>query len=147
MSIDVVFREAPVHPYRVLLVEDEAPDTVLAKHCVRGVWPDAEVVAVGSLAEAYSTYRSGGARFDLVLLDLNLPDGFGPMTVREMRYFNKSTPIVVLTGMGTDATVSEALRYGANHVALKSQMLTDDFGHILEQHVAEHGRPPSSLLH
>jgi ActR/RegA family two-component response regulator len=52
-----------------------------------------------------------------------------------MREFNKTVPIIVLTGMGNDVTVSEALKYGANHFALKAQILEDDFADILEQHI------------
>jgi len=128
--------QPPINDYTILLVEDEAPDLILAKNRVKNIWPNAKVVPVRSIGEAYETYAKH--EFDLVLLDLNLPDAHGPATVREMRNFNKKVPIVVLTGMGTNMTVCEALKLGANHVALKSQMLDDDFKNILEQHVTEH---------
>ena len=125
-----------INEYTILLVEDDAPDLILTKNRVKNIWPNAKIIPVRSVGEAYETYAQH--EFDLVLLDLNLPDAHGAATVREMRSFTKKVPIVVLTGSGTDMTVSEALKLGANHVALKSQMLDDDFRNILEQHVQEH---------
>lgn len=127
--------ESACKHFTILLVEDDAPDAVLTKNSVWDVWPDATIIPVTSINEAYKTYKQHD--FNLVLLDLNLPDGYGPATVKEMRAFNKKVPIVVLTGMGTDTTVNEALRLGANHVALKSQLMDDDFKNILQQHVKE----------
>lgn len=121
--------------YTILLVEDDAPDIALTKNRVLDVWPNAVIIPVQSLGEAYKTYAQHD--FNLVLLDLNLPDAYGAATVTEMRNFNKKVPIVVLTGMGNDLTVNNALKLGANHVALKSEMLGEDFKNILEQHVQE----------
>lgn len=134
MTADVI--EDPVEKnYTILLVEDDAPDIVLTKSRVLSIWPHCKIIPVKSLGEAYQAYAQND--FDLVLLDLNLPDGHGPATVQEMRNIHKKVPIVVLTGMGNDLTVRQALRLGANHVSLKSQILDDDFKNILEQYVQE----------
>lgn len=90
-------------------------------------------MAVQSLQKAYETYRNH--QVDLTLLDLNLPDGYGALTVKEMRKFNKSVPIIVVTGFGTNMTVYDALKMGANNVVLKSQITDPDFVNILEQNV------------
>lgn len=119
-------------PKKILLVEDSQQDTILIQKTVKEVFPDAVLVPVKSLGEAYKEYKNHN--FNLVLLDLNLPDGFGSATVTEVRRFNKSVPIVVLTGLGSNMTLYEALKNGANHFALKSQLLDDDFKNILEQH-------------
>ncbi|MFK7839385.1 MAG: response regulator [Bdellovibrionales bacterium] len=83
--------------YTILLVEDCAADTVLTKCRVRDLWPDSKVVPVRSLEDAYKTYAEHN--FNLVLLDLNLPDSHGAETVKEIRNFNQKVPIVVLTGL------------------------------------------------
>ncbi|MBX2833845.1 MAG: response regulator [Micavibrio sp.] len=125
--------EADKPHYVILLVEDQIPDKVMIRKQVLELWPDAEIVPVTSISEAYETYKQNN--FNLILLDLNLPDSLGPNTVHAIRQFSKSVPIVVLTGLNTDITVSEALKLGANHVALKSQLLDEDFKNILNQHV------------
>ncbi len=117
----------------ILLVEDEDADMYLLKKAIHNFWSDCDIIAVKSLHEAYQKYRE--KNFDLVLLDLNLPDGFGPSTVQEIRRFNKSMPIVVVTGMGTTVTVDESLKMGANNVVLKSQLNHPDFKNILKQNV------------
>lgn len=119
--------------YRILLVEDNAADLVLIKRQLEKFWPDCTVMPVRSIEEAYSTYKNND--FDLMLLDLNLPDGYGPQTVQEVRRFNKRVPIVVVTGMGANITVYEALKLGANNVVLKSQILQDDFKEVLSQNL------------
>ena len=45
--------------------------------------------------QAYEEYKRHN--FNLVLLDLNLPDGFGPASVAEVRRFNKSVPMTCPT--------------------------------------------------
>jgi ActR/RegA family two-component response regulator len=72
----------------------------------------------------------------MVVLDLNLPDTIGPNSVAEMRNFNRSTPIIVLTGMLTSITADEALKQGANNIYPKAQIMDNDFFNILEQNAA-----------
>ena len=115
----------------ILLVEDEDADMYLMKKTIQKLWQDCDIVGVKSVQEAYKEYKE--KNFDLVLLDLNLPDGFGSATVQEVRRFNKSVPIVVVTGVGTSVIVDEALKKGANNVVLKSQIGQPDFRNILEQ--------------
>ncbi len=109
----------------ILIVEDDNKDTILIVRQVRELFPDAKIIPTKSLSEAYQTYRQ--QTINLVLLDLNLPDGYGPTTVSEMRRFNVRTPIIVLTTLGNDITVKEAMKNGANRFFLKTNILTEDF--------------------
>jgi CheY-like chemotaxis protein len=130
MTEDLVF-EKNTNCQSVLIVEDNPADLLLLKKQLEKIWPNSKIMAVKSVREAYATYKKND--LDLVLLDLNLPDGYGPNTVQDIRTFNKSVPIVVITGFGTDLTISEALKLGANHVALKSQNMDKDFSKILKK--------------
>lgn len=124
--------------HNVLIVEDDEADALLLQRQLRLIWPDSKVLAVKSLRDAYEVYRKNNV--DLFLLDLNLPDGYGPQTVHEVRKFSKQIPIVVVTGLGNSITVSEALRLGANNVVLKSQIMDPDFADILQQNRDVKGR-------
>lgn len=115
----------------ILIVEDDNKDTILIVRQVRELFPDAKIIPTKSLSEAYQTYRQ--QTINLVLLDLNLPDGYGPATVAEMRRFNRNTPIVVLTTLGNDLTVKEAMKNGANHFFLKSKISTEEFKETLSK--------------
>lgn len=129
MTKDVILEDEKA-PHSILLVEDDAPDAALVKHKVQKLWPDCEIIPVKSLEKAQEEYQKQDV--DMVLLDLNLPDGFGPQTVTDARKF-VTVPIVVITGMVTNITVDEALKNGANNVVPKKDLTGDDFVNILEQ--------------
>ncbi len=92
----------------ILLIEDDAPlRESIGKFLERNGF---QVDECGCLAEA--TRRLGQAVFDMILLDLTLPDGDG-MEILEQ--FARQYPhrIVVLTGTGTIATAVLAMKKGA----------------------------------
>ena len=122
--------------HNILIVEDDAADLLLLKKQLTKIWPESKIMAVRSIKDAYDVYKKNNV--DLFLLDLNLPDGYGPQTVHEVRKLDKRTPIIVVTGLGNSITVNEALRLGANNVVLKSQIMDSDFANILEQNKVAH---------
>jgi two-component system KDP operon response regulator KdpE len=73
-------------PHRILLVEDEELNRMLVKAVLSRAGVDAvrnaELVDATTLTEARDSVRGG--RFDLILLDLNLPDGNGLSLAREL---------------------------------------------------------------
>jgi two-component system KDP operon response regulator KdpE len=79
--------------HRILLVEDEELNRMLVKAVLSRAGVDAvrdaELVDAETLTEARETLNAGG--FDLILLDLNLPDGNGLTLARELKAGN-STP-------------------------------------------------------
>ena len=81
---------------RLLLVEDNPQLAQLVQDglCAQGFVID----RCGSLKEALAT-RSA-ATYDLILLDLGLPDGDGMNLVRKLRQANDSIPILILTARG-----------------------------------------------
>ena len=70
------------------------------------------VAAIKRLQESY---------FDVVLLDLSLPDSQGIATVARVRETRPALPIVVLTGQDDDDLATEALRRGAQDYLVKGQ--------------------------
>jgi signal transduction histidine kinase len=61
-------------------------------------------------------------RFDLVLLDLGLPDSQGPGTLERLLQTHVSIPIVVLTGLDDEEIGMAAVRKGAQDYLLKGQV-------------------------
>ncbi len=51
--------------------------------------------------------------FDLVILDMHMPDLNGLDTFKAIRQFNASVPVVLTTGYGMDKGVQDALSMGA----------------------------------
>jgi DNA-binding response OmpR family regulator len=57
--------------------------------------------------------------FDLVVLDLGLPDGNGIEFLREIRKTDSKTPVVILTAQTDEDSVVEGLQSGANDYVRK----------------------------
>ncbi|CBV41510.1 response regulator [Halomonas elongata] len=78
---------------RLLVVED---DLLIARSLDNALTPLGNIVeAFTHCAEAGAALRQGG--FDLVLLDLGLPDGDGLTLLEAMRERGDTTPVLILT--------------------------------------------------
>ncbi|RDI46460.1 DNA-binding response OmpR family regulator [Nocardia mexicana] len=73
-----------------------------------------EAAPVGSGAELLTSHRD----YDVVILDLNLPDMDGEHALRRFRMVS-SAPVVVLTVNNDERTVVRALRLGADDYLVK----------------------------
>ncbi len=113
----------------IVLVEDSQADAELIRMQVKSVWPDSKVTVVDSLAKSFVAYDE--SKPDLFLLDLNLPDGFGPRSVEELMSFSRGVPVLVITGMESMLTMNEAIRYGAKGVVFKDKIMTEEFKETL----------------
>jgi len=107
---------------RVLYVEDNALDADLTRRALRKTAPDIQLEIVATISEALLRLRANsGKDFDLVLTDLNLPDGEGLALYGQIRARGWPLPVVVITGLGDDATVTAALRAGASDYVVKRE--------------------------
>ena len=66
--------------------------------------------------------RLDGERFDVVLLDLNLPDSRGLDTLAAVREHAEQIPIVVLTGVSDQEIGVRALKRGAEEYLVKDEI-------------------------
>lgn len=81
---------------RILLVEDESAVRELARQILEHEgW---EVVEAGSLEQAADCTRASNGRFDLLLLDLHLPDGLGTQLADEIRRSGGNARVIFTTG-------------------------------------------------
>lgn len=126
---------APLHPLsavptdalRVLIVEDELPQGL----ALRGLIDDAgggrvQTTLVGTLETALS--RLVDERFDVVLLDLMLPDAHGLEGLNHVLRAAPHLPILVLTGLGHEELIAAAFEDGAQDYLIKGE---DDGGKLL----------------
>jgi signal transduction histidine kinase len=103
---------------RVLLVEDNAADARLI-----GALLDDVSVPVFELTHATQLSHIPEAlsrnRFDVILLDLSLPDAYGLDTVMRTQSISPRTPIVVMSNMGDEERAVQAVQIGAQDYLLK----------------------------
>ncbi len=71
-----------------------------------------EVVGVATLAEARSCLQQGVA--DVVLLDVQLPDGYGPNLLYETAAMALRPPIILITAFGDIQMAVDAMKNGAH---------------------------------
>jgi DNA-binding response OmpR family regulator len=97
---------------RVLFVEDE--DSISGPFSSTLRREGFEVTVAETLAEARAVRE-----FDLVLLDLMLPDGDGRDFARELRGRGSEVPIIILTARGTELERVVGLELGADDYVVK----------------------------
>jgi len=112
----------------VLLIEDNPGDANLVEHHLRrGSFPDVPdqvaITHVESLEAALAAVESSS--FDLILLDLGLPECTGVQTLEEFLPEVPEVPVVVLTGLEDKETAVEAIRKGAQDYLPKDGLTTD----------------------
>jgi CheY-like chemotaxis protein len=71
-----------------------------------------EVLEASTLAEAREQLRQG--RADIVLLDVELPDGYGPSLLGETTHLPTRPPIIIITAFGHIDMAVEAMKNGAD---------------------------------
>ncbi|PKN98181.1 MAG: hypothetical protein CVU42_13135 [Chloroflexi bacterium HGW-Chloroflexi-4] len=70
-----------------------------------------EIIEAGTLAEARERAKRGEG--DVILLDVQLPDGYGPNLIMETAMLAVRPPIIVITGFGDIETAVDAMKNGA----------------------------------
>jgi signal transduction histidine kinase len=104
--------------YKILLVEDNPADARLAREILsEGQTYEFEMAEAGTLAQALMLL--GQRPFDVVLLDLSLPDSLGIDGVKRIRAQNDTVPIVVLTGLDDEEAAVSALQQGVQEYLVK----------------------------
>ena len=105
---------------KVLLVEDNAVSAQLVKAMLARAETSAfEVETAESLMGALDMIGTGN--FDVILLDLSLPDSEGLGTLSTIRVHAPQIPVLVLTGSDNDTLASSALQHGAQDYIVKGQ--------------------------
>lgn len=96
----------------ILLLEDNPGDARLFQEALRDLAHLAPRVAhARRLGEALDFARAHA--FDIIFLDLSLPDGYGLEVVHQVRAVEATAPIVVLTGSVDDELAARTLQEGA----------------------------------
>lgn len=104
---------------KILYVEDDSRDADLVCRELQRSSPHTAIEVAPTLTEARRRLNEPGAIYDLVLIDLKLPDGTGLELLEEIREQVKSLAVVLLTGAGDEETAVAALKAGADDYVAK----------------------------
>jgi len=95
---------------RAVLIEDDGPAANSIALMLRAEAIECDIAGLGEDGIALAASKS----YDLILLDLSLPDIGGFEVLKRLRSANVNTPVVVLTGNAQREAMVEALRLGAD---------------------------------
>lgn len=104
----------------ILIIEDNIADTRLIKEFLSetsdGIY---HIEYVGRLSEGIKKILEN--KFDVALLDLNLPDSEGLNTVSDFIQKDKNIPVIILTGLDDLSIVTKSLNEGVQDYLVKGQ--------------------------
>ena len=107
---------------RALVVEDNPADAAFLWEAVKEAGANSYVELIYSELLESALGLIAEEKFDLILLDLHLPDERGLPTLLRVQAAAPSVPIIVLTGMDDEALATRAVREGAQDYLVKSQI-------------------------
>ncbi|MDB2685622.1 response regulator [Mariniblastus sp.] len=132
----------PQATWSVLIFEDSEGDQVLLSRILAKesacTYVFAERLSEGIERLSEGAERLGKSTFDIILLDLNLPDTQGMEGLLKIRSHSPHVPVVVLTGMDDDKNGYRAVQQGAQDYIvkanLKGELLLRSMGYAIERH-------------
>ena len=122
-------------PVHLLLIEDSTHDAELLEMMLKRS-PEIAVTLthVTKLSDAVHAFDENN--FDIILLDLGLPDSTGVNAVQFLRTLVPETPIAVLTGDDRDTTAIEAINAGAQDYLPKQHIAGSLLTRMLRHSIA-----------
>lgn len=107
--------------HRVLVVEDNEGDLFLIKDYLHEGLKNPEIFSATSFRQAKEQLTSN-RRYDLILLDLTLPDKYGKELIREISQLADDVCLIVLTGYNDESFGVESLAYGVADYLIKDEI-------------------------
>ena len=119
---------------KILIIEDEES---LMKNLKLAIDGDYKVVT--SLSGVEGLAKAKRELPDLILLDIMLPDMDGIEILKELKADEKTDriPIIVMTNLGDQITISKILDAGGTEYLVKSDWSIDDIVKKVEQTLAD----------
>lgn len=126
----------------ILIIEDDEDDVFLVKKNIN-CKGDCEISHAFTLKEGLEYIKSQD--FDVVLLDLNLPDSSGSDSIISIKKQSPNIPIIILTGSDDQETALKSLESGANDYLSKGEINKKNLNRII-LYAIERGKLNQLLL-
>ena len=109
-----------VKRFNVLLIEDNEGDFMLVEDYLNEIFDSVEITHCWLLEEALIALRKN--EYDVVLLDLTLPDSKGKGSILEILSLAKDAPVIVLTGRADKQLAIDTLQLGVEDYLVKDEV-------------------------
>ncbi len=114
----------------ILLIEDNPLDAVLFNEYISAsTYKNAKITNTTDISSTIETLQS--CAFDIIFLDLGLPDSVGLTSLTKILSFSKNIPIVVLSGNDDQKTGEKAVSIGAQDYLVKGKIDEDILNRII----------------
>lgn len=130
-------------PTRILLVEDNPGDAVIFREKLNASDLDYELVHVKRLAEGLRQLADD--RFDILMVDLSLPDASGLEAVVQVREASPDRPLIVLTGLDDATAAAQAKQRGAVDYLVKWYVDSVSLARYIRYAIAQYRMFPSEV--
>ena len=122
---------------QILLVEDSPSDALLISEALKDVQDFRHsLVHTECLSDALA--RTGKTGFDVVLLDLGLPDAQGLETFRTFHRQAPELPVLVLTGLDDQSVGLRAIQDGAQDYLSKREIRPSELSRVIRYAIGRH---------
>jgi DNA-binding response OmpR family regulator len=106
---------------RLLIIEDDPEDLIFLKENLRdSELSKYDISASENLTKAIELLASG--KFDIILLDLGLPESKGLETLSRIQKYFRNIPLIVITGLANEDIGIDAVQMGAEDYLVKGTM-------------------------
>ncbi|WP_114748303.1 response regulator [Pleomorphovibrio marinus] len=112
----------PHSTYKILVVEDNEGDSILIEEYLHEAIESPVLDFATTFEDAKIALSKKGIEFDVIVLDLTLPDNHGENLIREMCNLCKDSCLIVLTGYTDLEFGAKSLAYGVSDYLLKDEM-------------------------
>jgi len=104
----------------ILQIEDNPGDAFLVEEMLNESCIEFKLKCAERLSAGIELSKSGS--FDVILLDLGLPDSKGLDSIRKLSQIENKAPVIVLTGLSDETTGLQAVKEGAQDYLVKGQI-------------------------
>jgi len=105
--------------YKVLIVEDNLGDFLLVEDYLLEHIKNPELVHAKKFKELLKFFEEGQYAFDVILLDLSLPDISKEKLIEEAKILSQSIPVIILTGYADLEFATKSLSIGISDYLVK----------------------------
>ncbi len=116
---------------RILYVEDNPLDADLTSRALTREIENLELQITDRIENGWKFINQSNSPFDVILIDLILPDGSGVDLLARLRGHQITTPIVMMAGSSDEEIAIAALKSGANHYIVKSGDYLNQIGSVI----------------
>jgi DNA-binding NtrC family response regulator len=110
---------------RILIVDDSETDAFLLNYSISiSGLNTSEILVAADLKEALASVNAQA--FDVILLDLNLPDSFGIESLHEINKVSGSSMVIIISGNEDIAVAMETIANGAQDFIVKGRFKPED---------------------